>query len=283
MNHAAQAPTCTDIGWDAYDTCSRCDYSTYAEKSALGHALVNHAAQTPSCTDIGWDAYDTCSRCDYSTYAEKKALGHALMNHAAKAPTCTAIGWDAYDTCSRCDYTTYAEQAELGHWYAEWISNGDATHTALCKRGCGYQKTNDCTQITFALPMGNVRMAYILCPVCGGGSNGTRLVLVEGATARAVTRTLPGGELLVRMGTLDNGETIMIVAFEHGGMLTQPTGRVRITLPAELLDGYSLYLLAEDGTETELTLDVRKEEVSFVLDFTNSASPMRILHLVPVA
>ncbi|MBR6187238.1 MAG: hypothetical protein IKQ41_13390 [Clostridia bacterium] len=115
VHHDAQAPTCTAIGWDAYDTCSRCDYTTYAEKAALGHDLVHHDAQAPTCTEIGWDAYDTCSRCDYTTYVEKAALGHDLIHHDAQAPTCTAIGWDAYDTCSRCDYTTYVEKAALGH------------------------------------------------------------------------------------------------------------------------------------------------------------------------
>ena len=116
VNHEAKAPGCTEIGWEAYDTCSRCDYSTeYVEKSALGHDIVNHEAKAPSCTEIGWDAYDTCSRCDYTTYAEKAAPGHDIVKHEAKAPACTGIGWDAYDTCSRCDYTTYAEKAALGH------------------------------------------------------------------------------------------------------------------------------------------------------------------------
>ena len=115
VHHEAKAPTCTEIGWDAYDTCSRCDYTTYVEKAALGHNLVNHEAKAPTCTEIGWDAYDTCSRCDYTTYVEKAALGHDFVNHKAKAPTCTEIGWDAYDTCSRCDYTTYIEKAALGH------------------------------------------------------------------------------------------------------------------------------------------------------------------------
>ena len=115
VEHDAKAPTCTEIGWDAYVTCSRCDYSTYAEKAALGHDEVEHDAKAPTCTEIGWDAYVTCSRCDYSTYAEKAALGHDEVGHGAKAPTCTAIGWDAYETCSRCDYTTYAEKAALGH------------------------------------------------------------------------------------------------------------------------------------------------------------------------
>ena len=115
VHHDAQVPTCTQIGWDAYDTCSRCDYTTYVEKPALDHDLVQHDAQAPTCTEIGWDAYDTCSRCDYTTYVEKPALGHDLIHHDAQAPTCTGVGWDAYDTCSRCDYTTYVEKEALGH------------------------------------------------------------------------------------------------------------------------------------------------------------------------
>ncbi len=108
-HHDAKAPTCTEIGWDAYDTCARCDYSTYAEISALGHDLIHHEAKVPTCTEIGWDAYDTCARCKYTTYVEKPALGHDLIHHEAQEVTCEEIGWDAYDNCSRCDYTTYVE------------------------------------------------------------------------------------------------------------------------------------------------------------------------------
>ena len=115
--HDAKAPTCTEIGWNAYETCSRCDHTTYAEQPALNHALVQHEAQAPTCTEKGWNAYETCSRCDYTTYAELPALNHDLEQHAAKAPTCTEIGWNAYKTCSRCDYTTYAELPILGHDY----------------------------------------------------------------------------------------------------------------------------------------------------------------------
>ena len=169
QHHEAQAATCTEIGWNAYDTCSRCDYTTYQEiaakghtagpaatcltsqtctvcgtelKAALGHNLQHHEAQAATCTEIGWDAYDTCSRCDYSTYVEiaakghtpdaeptcvtpqtctvcgtelAPALGHDLQHHEAHGATCTEIGWDAYDTCSRCDYSTYVEIAAKGH------------------------------------------------------------------------------------------------------------------------------------------------------------------------
>ena len=77
------------------------------EIAALGHDLIEHAGKAPTCTEKGWKDYQTCSRCDYTTYAELAALGHDLVNHEAKAPTCTEIGWNAYQTCSRCDYTTY--------------------------------------------------------------------------------------------------------------------------------------------------------------------------------
>ena len=115
IEHEAQAPTCTEIGWDAYVTCSRCDYTTYAEREALGHDEVEHEAQAPTCTEIGWDAYVTCSRCDYTTYVEQEALGHDEVEHEAQAPTCTEIGWDAYVTCSKCSYTTYIEKSATGH------------------------------------------------------------------------------------------------------------------------------------------------------------------------
>ena len=117
VQHAAKAPTCTEIGWDAYDTCSRfgCNYTTRKELPALKHDLKQHAAKAPTCTEIGWDAYEACSRCDYTTRKELPALNHNLVQHAAKAPTCTEIGWNAYDTCKNCDYTTYAEVPALKH------------------------------------------------------------------------------------------------------------------------------------------------------------------------
>ena len=43
---------------------------------ALGHDLVHHDGKAATCTEAGWDAYDTCSRCDYTTYKEIPATGH---------------------------------------------------------------------------------------------------------------------------------------------------------------------------------------------------------------
>ena len=142
MHHDAKAPTCTEIGWDAYETCQRegCDYTTKVELLALKHDLVHHDAKAPTCTELGWDEYDTCSRCDYTTKVELPALKHNLVHHDAKARTCTEIGWNEYDACQRegCDYTTKVEIPAPGHDYTEKVvkptcgKGGYTLHT--CKK-----------------------------------------------------------------------------------------------------------------------------------------------------
>ena len=43
---------------------------------ALGHDEVEHEGRDATCTENGYEAYVTCSRCDYTTYEEIKANGH---------------------------------------------------------------------------------------------------------------------------------------------------------------------------------------------------------------
>ena len=128
VDHAGQAATCLAAGWNAYQTCTRCDYTTYEALPALGHDLVDHAGQAATCLAAGWNAYQTCTRCDYTTYEALPALGHDLVDHAAQAPSCTEVGWNAYQTCTRCDYTTYEEIPALGHGHA-YPEQKDATCT----------------------------------------------------------------------------------------------------------------------------------------------------------
>ena len=83
--------------------------------NALGHDEIPHVAQAPTCTEIGWDAYVTCSRCDYTTYAEKEKLGHDYVSGNVVAPTCTADGYTIYN-CSRCEATENRDVVDkLGH------------------------------------------------------------------------------------------------------------------------------------------------------------------------
>lgn len=66
------AATCT-----AKAVCATCN-AEYGEKDANNHDLENHAAQAPTCTEAGWDEYVTCKRtgCTYTTYQAKPALNH---------------------------------------------------------------------------------------------------------------------------------------------------------------------------------------------------------------
>ena len=40
IRHEAQAATCLELGWHAYQTCTRGDYSSYEEIPALGHRII---------------------------------------------------------------------------------------------------------------------------------------------------------------------------------------------------------------------------------------------------
>ena len=312
VQYAAKAPTCTEIGWDAYETCSRCDHTTYTELPALNHDLKQHAAKAPTCTEKGWNAYETCSRCDHTTYAEQPALKHDLEQHAAKAPTCTEKGWNAYDTCSRCDYTTYAEQpalnhdyqavtvdptceadgytiftcsrckdsytadptGKLGHQFGAWSPNGTGSQSADCLRdGCAHTGSTDCRKFTFRTAEGET---LTFCPVCGQAENAAQLEKLEAATAWALSGSLSAEDVTART----NGEYLS-VAFETAGSLTQPTGRVRLALPAGLLEGKTLVRIAPDGTQTELPFETERGTIILTLDFANSALPIMLFRLVP--
>ena len=320
VHHDAKAPTCTEIGWNEYDACQRegCTYTTKVEIPALKHKLVHHDAKAPTCTEIGWDEYDTCSRCDYTTKVELPALKHKLVHHDAKAPTCTEIGWNEYDACQRegCDYTTKVEIPAPGHdytekvvkptcekvgytlhtckncndsykdhqtktllhWYGEWTSNGDGTHSATCKRkDCKHVGKTECAIVEFK----QAEATRTLCPVCGNVSDSTHLALVE--EVKAEGEHLPYGELVLRIGETANGNTLLSVYFEVSGKLTQPKGEVKITMPAEMLNGVTLALLNADDTEIDLPYIVEGENAVFTLDFTDAEIPTVLIRLIPTA
>ncbi len=128
--HEKLEPTCTEAGYDRYMTCTRCDYSTYFELPALGHSYSHHAPQSPSCENVGWNEYFTCTRCTYSEYEEIPVLGHELTTYTGKAPDCENIGWNEYEACNRCDYSTYNELPSTGHSTGELIPEVAPTCTS---------------------------------------------------------------------------------------------------------------------------------------------------------
>ena len=279
VHHDAKAPTCTEIGWDAYDTCQRegCTYTTKVEIPALKHKLVHHDAKAPTCTETGWEEYDTCSRCDYTTKVEIPAPGHDYTEKVVK-PTCEKVGYTLH-TCKNCNDSYKDHQTKtLLHWYGEWTSNGDGTHSATCKRkDCKHVSKTECAIVEFKQD----EATRTLCPVCGNVSDGIHLALVEEVTAEG--EHLPYGELVLRMGETANGNTLLSVCFEVSGKLTRPKGEVKITLPAELLNGVTLALLNADDTEIDLPYIVEGENAVFTLNFTDAEIPTALIRLIPTA
>ena len=238
---------------------------------------MHHDAKAPTCTEIGWEEYDTCSRCDYTTYQEIPAPGHDYAEEVVK-PTCEKDGYTLH-TCKKCN-DSYKDQwtQKRMHWYGEWTNNGDGTNSAACKReGCNHVGKTQCAIVEFK----QEEEAFTLCPICGNVSDGTHLALVKKVTAEG--KHLPQGEPVLRMGEIAKGNTLLSVCFEYSGMLTQPKGQVKITLPAELLDGVTLALRNADGTEVDLPYTVEGENAVFTLDFGDAEIPTVLIRLIPTA
>lgn len=262
-----ETPTCTKG-----KTCEKCG-AEYGEKDPNNHDLVHHDAKAPSCTEIGWDAYETCSRCDYTTYAELPALNHDYQA-VTVAPTCETDGYTVF-TCTRCKDSYTADPTDkLGHQFGAWSPNGTGAQSADCLRqGCVHTGSTDCRKFTFRTAEGET---LTFCPVCGQAENAAQLEKIDAATAWPLSGSLSAEDVTART----NGEYLS-VAFETAGSLTQPTGRVRLALPAGLLEGKKLVRIAPDGTQTELPFETERGTIILTLDFANSALPVMLFRLVP--
>ena len=269
-----------------YTNCDYCYHKgtdTYVDPNngpdPNNHDMMHHDAKAPTCTEIGWDAYETCQRegCDYTTKVEIPAPGHNYTEKVVK-PTCGKGGYTLH-TCKKCNDSYKDHQTKtLLHWYGEWTSNGDGTHSATCKRkDCKHVGKTECAIVEFK----QAEATRTLCPVCGNVSDGTHLALVE--EVKAEGEHLPYGELVLRMGETANGNTLLSVCFEVSGKLTRPKGEVKITLPAELLNGVTLALLNADDTEIDLPHIVEGENAAFTLDFTDAEIPTALIRLIPTA
>lgn len=315
-NYPAREVTCIDKGWDAYNKCAYCDYSTkpYREMNALGHDFVEYEGKDPTCTEEGWHPYKVCTRGDLNTYWPIAPLNHDLVQHEGLDATCIDAGWNAYEDCTRCDYTTFSEAPalgheyvsqtfaptctadgytvstcarcsesftvnegeKLGHWFGEWQPDGNR-HRADCLRsGCGYTSHTDCNLMDCRLPGKEATVAFQFCPVCGKRSSGAQLALVENSSVAVMTDRLPAGEAVVRMGEGADDTLLLSVAFETAGRLSQANGQMKVTLPAESFQNYGFALLNTEGAETPLPVQEKNGQISFLLDFTEPVCLLRL-------
>ena len=203
------APTCTDKGYDIYK-CATCDAKENQNYVDAAHTLDEGEAKEPTCGAAGWEAYEYCTKCDYTTkvvipatgnhvykYVQNadgkthtgtcscgatvegtcsggtatcenaavcttcntaygEALKHSYTSEVTKAATCTEDGYKTY-TCSNCGngYTEIIKATGV-HEYKTYVSNDDATcqknatETAECAFGCGTKDTREIADSTVA-------------------------------------------------------------------------------------------------------------------------------------
>ena len=268
--------------------CGNCN-STFG--APLEHEVVIDKAVAATCATKGLTEGKHCGVCGKVLVEQEETLtiDHTFDDGKVTKPTCSSEGYTTY-TCKVCGYKLITDKVKpLSHWYDLWEPTGDGRNSAPCKRdNCTYVKTTDCVDWEFALvPAGSDQAeGFSICPVCGELSDGGRLELVEGARVKAITGGVPAGDMVLRCGELENGEKVMCVAFEFDARLVGCTGWTEFTVPAELLEGYQLMLLDNEGGETEVEVETSVNKATFTLSFYGDAqghrTPVRMLHLVPL-
>ena len=126
--------------------------NVYVSDSVVGHSLVSVDAQAPTCTEIGWEAYEYCTACDYSTYVEIPVDTDAhtpleAVKENEVAPKCGVAGsYDLVVYCDDCgaelDRETKTVDA-LTHTFTKYEVIEEAKcgvagkEVATCDNGCG--------------------------------------------------------------------------------------------------------------------------------------------------
>ena len=61
---------------------------------ALGHNIVPYDGQPPTCTESGYNTYEACTRCTYTTYMQLPATGHVDNNSDFFCDSCGIFDGD---------------------------------------------------------------------------------------------------------------------------------------------------------------------------------------------
>ena len=97
------------------------------------HIIVNHEAKEPTCAEVGWETYESCSRCEYTTYVEiAKNENHDWVDGLCELPTCEEAGWEE-EYCWLCKESRFHELPALGHkWKEEFNDTHHWTQCEIC-------------------------------------------------------------------------------------------------------------------------------------------------------
>lgn len=149
VQYERKEPTCSEIGYQAYEACTRCSYSTYKEIATLphtpgaeptctepqlcsvcegvvnppkGHVEVVTTGSEATCSKAGLTDRVICISCDsvLQEAVEIPKRAHTTIELPAVAATCTATGRTRGVQCTACgDYViTPAWTSKLPHSYS---------------------------------------------------------------------------------------------------------------------------------------------------------------------
>lgn len=114
-----------------------------------------------------------------------------------------------------------------------------------------YHQADDCEGtakaeivVRFASPYGDTK-TYTICAECGDVNGQSTLSAVDNAVTNF-------GGLEVYQGKLDNGVQVMTVSCMTSGYSALDGVTANVMMPKSSIEGYDLYLIHDDGTESKL-------------------------------
>ena len=272
-------PTCTETGVKTYTcTRTDCGQTKTEVVDALDHDKVNHSAQAETCTKIGWGAYVTCTRCDYTTYKEIPATGHsyttspsyawsddhsactattpcdndcgenkvvnATVSSSTTPATCTEKGSTTYTaTFAEDGYATQTHVVEIdatGHNYVNKVCT-NCGETNVYSEGLKYTLSSDetyyivskgsCTDTDIVIPSMYEGKPVKAIPSQGFANNGNLLSITIPYSITAIySQAFAGCDNLTTV-TFNENSQLTDIGYEAFGLCTSLTS---ITIPSSV-------------------------------------------------
>ena len=88
------------------------------------HTLAHHDAKSPTCIDTGWNAYDKCTVCGYSTFEETPITGHS-WGEDGRCTVCGAIDPDFAPKIIAGANVTWQKGSDKGLTFTSNAAYGD--------------------------------------------------------------------------------------------------------------------------------------------------------------